>query len=62
MTGDERLDLEFAFITWQDSCRDPSPTLQQCRRIRGHAGPHAAGFGSGRNQWGDVPDDERRAA
>lgn len=48
---DRALDLEFAFTTWQESCRDPYPTLQQCRRRAGHEGQHAAGFGVGRNRW-----------
>ncbi len=46
-----QLDLEFAFTTWQDSCHDPSPTFQECRRRRGHVGEHAAGFGDQRTRW-----------
>lgn len=54
MTPDDRaLDLEFAFTAWPESCRDPYPTLQQCRRRAGHEGQHAAGFGAGRNRWDD---------
>ena len=49
------LDLEFAFTTWDDSCRDASPSLQECRRARAHEGPHAAGFGEQRRRWGDAP-------
>lgn len=54
MTPDDRaLDLEFAFTPWSESCRDPYPTLQQCRRRAGHEGQHAAGFGAGRHRWDD---------
>ncbi len=49
--GDVELDLEFAYTSWDASCRDPSPTLQQCRRRRGHDGDHAAGFGDARLRW-----------
>lgn len=53
--SDEQLDTEFAFIPWQDACRDPSPSLQQCRRRRDHAGEqHAAGWGASRTRWGDT--------
>ena len=48
---DDALDLEFAYTSWAASCRDPSPTLQQCRRRRGHDGEHAAGFGEQRQRW-----------
>ena len=50
---DAGLDLEFAFTTWATSCRDASPSLQQCRRPRHHDGPHAAGYGPARRRWGD---------
>ncbi len=49
--ADGDLDLEFAYTSWAASCRDPSPTLQQCRRRRGHDGEHAAGFGAARSRW-----------
>ncbi len=48
---DAQLDLEFAYTPWAESCRDPSPTLQECRRRRGHDEGHAAGFGAGRRRW-----------
>ncbi len=52
MTDD--LDLEFAFTSWQQSCRDPLPTLQQCRRRKNHKGLHAAGYGADRREWADA--------
>jgi len=52
---DPALDLELSFTTWDGSCRDPSPSLQQCRRVRAHDGPHAAGFGAQRRRWSDAP-------
>lgn len=52
---DASLDLEFAFTSWDASCRDLSPTLQQCRRGRQHDGQHAAGFGEQRSRWSDPP-------
>ncbi len=48
---DAQLDLEFAFTSWRESCRDPLPTLQQCRRRAGHEGDHAAGYGERRRRW-----------
>ena len=48
------LDLEFAFTTWEASCRDASPSFQQCRRRRAHDGQHAAGFGEQRHRWSDM--------
>jgi hypothetical protein len=45
------LDTEFAFTPWEDSCRDPHPTIRQCRRPRGHDGDHAAGWGERRITW-----------
>lgn len=49
--GDEQLTMEFAYTTWDDSCQDPYSPYYQCRRPRGHAGDHAAGFGAGRIIW-----------
>lgn len=51
---DAALDLEFAWTTWADSCRDASPSMHECRRAYGHDGAHAAGFGSQRRRWDDV--------
>jgi hypothetical protein len=48
---DSRLDLEFAFTTWRNSCRDLFSPHQCCRRQRGHAGEHACGFGADRVRW-----------
>ncbi len=50
---DAQLDLEFAFTSWRESCRDLLPTLQQCRRRAGHDGDHAAGYGEQRRRWTD---------
>ncbi len=51
LTVDAQLDLEFAYTPWRESCRDPIPTLQQCRRRAGHDGDHAAGYGDKRRRW-----------
>jgi len=48
---DAELDTEFAYTTWDDSCRDPHTIDQQCRRPHAHTGDHAAGFGNGRHRW-----------
>lgn len=51
MADDKRLDLEFAYVTWEDSCRDPHPSFRQCRRLIRHEGEHASGFGRHRLRW-----------
>ncbi len=51
MSTDERLDLEFAYTTYQDSCRDLYSPYYYCRRPRRHDGVHAAGFGAHRLRW-----------
>jgi hypothetical protein len=51
MDGDDRLDLEFAYTSHSDSCRDLYSPHYYCRRPRGHDGVHAAGFGSSRLRW-----------
>ncbi len=48
---DDQLTLEFGYTTWEVSCQDPSPTMHECRRRRGHDGDHAAGFGASRQRW-----------
>ncbi len=48
---DAHLDLECPYTSWWQSCRDPLPTLQQCRRRAGHDGDHAAGYGEQRRRW-----------
>jgi hypothetical protein len=52
---DQILDLEFAFTTWDQSCKDPLLTdladFRQCRRAIDHDGDHACGFGSARVRW-----------
>jgi hypothetical protein len=50
MTDDD-LDLEFAYTTWGDSCRDLYAIDMCCRRQSGHTGKHAAGFGQARERW-----------
>jgi len=47
----ERLDLEFAYTTYADSCRDLYSPYIFCRRPHNHEGVHAAGFGDGRHRW-----------
>lgn len=51
MASDERLDLEFAYTTYDDSCRDLYSPHYLCRRPSGHEGVHAAGFGGHRVRW-----------
>ena len=51
MSFDERLDLEFAYTSYRDSCRDPYSPSYRCRRPIGHDGAHAAGFGAHRVRW-----------
>lgn len=48
---DAELDQEFAYTTWEQSCRDPYPPDLECRRQRGHDGDHAAGYGDARVRW-----------
>jgi hypothetical protein len=56
MSFDERLDLEFAFTSYVDSCRDLYSPSYRCRRPSGHGGAHAAGFGAHRVHWMHGPD------
>lgn len=51
MTPDERLDLEFAYTTQTDSCKDLYSPFVWCRRPWRHKDEHAAGFGPGRIRW-----------
>lgn len=51
METDEQLDLEFAYTTHRDSCRDLYSPTQYCRRPAGHDGEHASGFGGNRDRW-----------
>ena len=51
MADDDRLDLEFAYTSFQDSCRDLHSLVYRCRRPIGHDGVHAAGFGQQRIRW-----------
>ncbi|QNN53376.1 hypothetical protein [Nocardioides mesophilus] len=51
MRIDDRLDLEFAYTSYQDSCRDLYSPHYLCRRPDGHDGEHAAGFGTDRLRW-----------
>jgi hypothetical protein len=53
--NDSRLDLEFAYTSYQDSCRDLYSPYYLCRRPLGHDGVHAAGFGTGRVRWQHEP-------
>ncbi|GAA1589098.1 hypothetical protein GCM10009804_51530 [Kribbella hippodromi] len=56
MTSDGRLDLEFAYTSNADSCKDLYSPYYYCRRPRGHDGVHAAGYGSHRLRWEHQPD------
>jgi hypothetical protein len=51
MSSDDRLDLEFAYTSYDDSCRDLYSPYYLCRRPDGHDGAHAAGFGDQRLRW-----------
>lgn len=51
MSSDSQLDLEFAYTSHQDSCKDLYSPFYYCRRPSGHAGVHAAGYGSHRLRW-----------
>jgi hypothetical protein len=52
LSHDQMLDLEFAFVTWEDSCRSAVRDNLCCRRLRGHTqGKHASGFGPNRVEW-----------
>ena len=51
MSSDERLDLEFAYTSYRDSCQDLYSPQYLCRRPGGHVGTHAAGFGAERVRW-----------
>lgn len=51
MSDNRRLDLEFAYTSFQDSCRDLFSPHYRCRRPAGHTGVHAAGFGEHRVRW-----------
>jgi hypothetical protein len=48
---DTTLDIEFAYTSWQQSCRNLYSIEQACRRPGGHADAHAAGFGAARVRW-----------
>lgn len=54
---DSALDIEFAYTSWRDSCRDLLNPAQCCRRLRGHTGSHASGYGSTRVRWPVEPAD-----
>ena len=56
MSSDDPLDLEFAYTSYDDSCRDLYSPYYLCRRPAGHHGAHAAGFGTARLRWEDRPD------
>ena len=49
--SDARLNAEFAYTSWQQSCRNIYTIEQACRRPRGHDGEHAAGYGAARSRW-----------
>ena len=51
MSFDERLDLEFAYTSYLDSCRDLYSPAYRCRRPIGHDGTHASGFGAHWVRW-----------
>lgn len=52
MTADlAAIALEMAYTSWEQSCKDPTPELRECRRPHGHEGPHASGHGDGLRLW-----------
>lgn len=48
LTPQEFVELEMVYTDFEDSCRDPivdaDQHFRQCRRFRGHVGPHASAF------------------
>jgi len=48
---DQQLTLEFAFVSWHDSCKDLYSINRCCRRAKGHPGEHGSGFGANRLRW-----------
>lgn len=46
---------EFAYTTWEQSCKDPAVIqgdLRECRRPKGHKSVHASGHGKDLLMWG----------
>lgn len=46
---------EFAYTTWEMSCKDPAAfgtDLRECRRPKHHSGRHASGFRTAYREWG----------
>ncbi|NED96122.1 hypothetical protein G1H11_12465 [Phytoactinopolyspora alkaliphila] len=58
MSDNHRLDLEFAYTSFRDSCRDLFSPEYRCRRPHGHVGAHAAGFGDSRVRWTHLQDQD----
>lgn len=55
-TPDQRLDLEFAFVSLRDSCKVVYGVDVFCQRAKWHpADFHAAGYGPGRVRWPAIP-------
>lgn len=48
---DARLDIEFAYTDWADSCRDLYSIVRCCRRPKGHSDTHASGHAQHRLRW-----------
>lgn len=47
-TGIEQIELEMAYTPYSAACKDPAVApgtndLRECRRQKGHKGPHASG-------------------
>lgn len=51
LPSERTLELEFAWTSHDDSCRDLYNIDQYCRRPRGHEDAHASGFGLGLSFW-----------
>ena len=52
LSHDELLDQEFAYISWDISCRSALRDDRCCQRVRGHKqGKHASGYGANRIEW-----------
>jgi len=55
VTGDEAVELEMTYTTWEHSCKEPhvaQDDLRECRRQKDHKGLCASGFGKGLLFWG----------
>jgi hypothetical protein len=52
---DDAVARELSWTSWGSSCKNPAVTpddsLRQCRRLAGHPGDCASGFGTNLRRW-----------